>query len=521
MSNLSLSQRLAPNLKQTQKLTFAQVLKSTLLQYNRLDLQNRIRQEISENPFLEESTGSQDELTAEEVQAILESEREKDPHPADEAILEAIRETIGSDSTDKSGDKTEKSPETAPAEAPSLSETATDPFEDIDLGSFFQDYLDPGYKAPASEPIDKPSFETFLSAPVTLADYLEQQLSMLVLSEGVRDAADSIIGNIDSNGYLKASLEEIATSGDHPMEEVEQALEVVQSLDPAGVGARDLRECLLLQLKAHDEDGTLAWTIISDHIKLLASHKKKELAKAIGITVDELDAEIEHIQELDPHPGARFSARETETVAPEIFIVKEGDDYVIRFDEEGSPQLRVNLNYRYMKDRKSKESKEVREFVKQRYESAFLLIKCIDHRRQTILSVCESIVRRQRDFLERGIDELRPMMIKEVAEELGVDPSTVSRAVANKYADTPQGFFELRELFSEPVKGRAGAEIPLLVLKRKVKKMIEEEDCRHPLTDDHLAHQLQKEGFDVSRRTVAKYREDMKIPSTHYRRVRE
>jgi len=311
------------------------------------------------------------------------------------------------------------------------------------------------------------------------------------------------------------------TFGNHLREDVEEALKVVQSLEPTGVGARDLQESLLLQLKSMDDEGTLAWTIVADHIKLLALHKNKELAKALGVTLDELDAEIEHIRELDPYPCSRFTQRETETVAPEIFIVKEGDDYVIRFDDEASPQLRVNLNYRYMKDRKSKESKEVRDFVKQRYESAFLLIKCIDHRRQTILHVCESIVQRQREFLDQGIDMLRPMMIKEVAEELGVDPSTVSRAVANKYADTPQGVFELRELFSEPVKGRAGAEIPLLVLKRKVKRMIDAEDSRRPLTDDHLAHQLQTEGFDVSRRTVAKYREDMKIPSTHYRRVRD
>jgi RNA polymerase sigma-54 factor len=207
-------------------------------------------------------------------------------------------------------------------------------------------------------------------------------------------------------------------------------------------------------------------------------------------------------------------------VEPDVYIFKEGEDYVIQLNDDDLPQLRLNRQYRRMLDRNQEPNKEVRNYVRERYASAIQLMKNIEQRRQTILKVCEAIVRRQRGFLDHGLDHLKPMMIKEIAEEIGVHPSTVSRAVANKYAHTPQGVFELRYFFSEAVQGPSGAETPLLLLKRKVKKMIEEEDPAHPLTDEQITARLQAEGIHVTRRTVAKYREDMKIPSTHHRRVR-
>jgi RNA polymerase sigma-54 factor len=206
-------------------------------------------------------------------------------------------------------------------------------------------------------------------------------------------------------------------------------------------------------------------------------------------------------------------------VVPDVFITKEGDEYVIQLNDEDLPQLRLNPQYRRMLDRQQEPNKDVRNYVKDRYAAALLLIKNVEQRKQTILRVCQSIIRRQLDFLERGIDQLKPMMIKEVAEEMGVHPSTVSRAVANKYAHTPQGVFELRYFFSEAVQGPSGSVTPLLVVKRLVKKMIEEEDAAHPLTDEQLTAKLQAGGIRVTRRTVAKYREDMRIPSTHQRRV--
>jgi len=412
---------------------------------------------------------------------------------------------------------------TAPAPETETLEQKTDkdPFDEIDFGSFFDEYLDPGYKSPASENVEKPSFETFLSSPVTLADHLHSQLSVLVMSEDVRDAADNIIGNLDENGYLTATLEEIADTGQHSMDEMQQGLRIVQSLDPAGVGAKDVRECLLLQLESRNGRGGVAWQIVSDHLKLVETRQFKELAKVLGRPLEHIQIALEVIRHLDPYPGLRYSDQGARQVEPDVYIFKEGDEYIIQLNDDDLPQLRLNAQYRKMLDRDQEPSKEIRNYVKDRYAAAIQLIKNIEQRKQTILKVCQSIVRRQMDFLEHGIDTLKPMMIKEVAEEIGVHPSTVSRAVASKYADTPQGVFELRYFFSEAVQGAAGSGTPLLILKRRVKKMIEEENTQHPLTDEQITARLKSEGIDVTRRTVAKYREDMKIPSTHQRRVRE
>jgi RNA polymerase sigma-54 factor len=397
---------------------------------------------------------------------------------------------------------------------------ATDPFDEIDFGSFFDDYLDPGYKSPAAESVEKPSFETFLSAPVYLGDHLRSQLSVSLVSDQIRNAAESIIGNLNEDGYLSASLEEIASAGEHPMEQVEEALRVVQSLDPAGVGARNLRECLLLQIESINGKGGVAWTIVSNHLRLMETRQYKEIAKQIGRPMEHVEIAVRMIQHLNPRPGLRYSGAGARVVEPDVYFIKDGEDYIIQMNDEDVPQLRLNAQYKRMLDRDQGATKEVRDYVRERYASAIQLMKNIEQRKQTILKVCQAIVRRQTEFLALGLDALKPMMIKEVAEEVGVHPSTVSRAVAGKYVHTPQGVFELRYFFSEAVQGPLGGGTPLLLLKRKVKKMIEEEDRTKPLTDEQITTLLQGEGINVTRRTVAKYREDMKIPSTHQRRVR-
>ena len=407
---------------------------------------------------------------------------------------------------------------TDPVEQPA----ATDPFDEIDFGSFFDDYLDPGYKSPASESVEKPSFETFLSAPVTLADHLHSQLSVSIISDEVRDAAESIIGNLDEDGYLSASLEEIAGMGDHTLEEIEAALKVVQSLDPAGVGARNVRECLLLQIESMQRHAA-AWPGRSSPTTCGCSKRAsiKEMAQGAGAAAWSTSrSPSKVIRHLNPRPGLRYSGAGARVVEPDVYFIKDGDDYIIQMNDEDVPQLRLNAQYRRMLDRDNGATKEVRDYVRERYTSAIQLMKNIEQRKQTILKVCQAIVRRQTEFLANGLDYLKPMMIKEVAEEVGVHPSTVSRAVASKYVHTPQGVFELRYFFSEAVQGPSGGGTPLLLLKRKVKKMIEEEDSAHPLTDEQITAHAAAEGINVTRRTVAKYREDMKIPSTHQRRVR-
>jgi RNA polymerase sigma-54 factor len=532
-----LSPRLQLKVSQKQILTPGLVQMVTVLQLNRLELKDMITQEIAENPVLEETADGVEELTQEEVQAILEAERTSDP--SDQSILETVNGAAAVE-PEPAGDSFEGTsftqefdgnglaiPEAASsAPAPESDaievkpDTDKDPFDEIDFGTFFDDYLDPGYKSPASESVEKPSFETFLSSPVTLGDHLHSQLSVLVMSEDVRDAAANIIGNLDENGYLKATLEEIAESGQHSMEEVQEGLRIVQSLDPAGVGAKDVRECLLLQIESRNGRGGVAWQIVSDHLKLVETRQLREVAKALGRPLEHVQIALDVIRHLDPYPGLRYSGAGARQVEPDVYIFKEGDDYIIQLNDDDLPQLRLNAQYRKMLDRDKEPNKEIRNYVKDRYAAALQLIKNIEQRKQTILKVCQSIVRRQLDFLELGIDQLKPMMIKEVAEEIGVHPSTVSRAVASKYADTPQGVFELRYFFSEAVQGSAGSATPLLILKRRVKKMIEEEDAQHPLTDEQITARLKAEGIDVTRRTVAKYREDMRIPSTHQRRTR-
>ena len=521
-----LSPRLQLKVAQKQILTPGLVQMVTVLQLNRLELKEMINQEIVKNPVLEESAeDGGEELTPEEVQALLEAERDPaEPAAADQGILDAVSEVVRQ--AEETAEGQPEIPEKVIVQEGEIPEaleakTTTDPFDEIDFGSFFDDYLDPGYKSPASETVDKPSFETFLSSPVTLSDYLHSQLSVLVLSEPIRDAAELIIGNLDENGYLTMSIEELTASAEAGKEELEDALKVVQALDPAGVGARDVRECLLLQLEGRNGRGGLAWSIVSDHLNLIESRQFKELARVMGRPLEHILIADRVIRALDPRPGLRYSGPGARVVEPDVSIFKEGDDYIIELNDEDLPQLRLNRDYRRMLDRNQEPSKDVRNYVKERYASAIQLMKNIEQRKQTILKVCQAIVGRQRDFLDEGIDALKPMMIKDVAEEIGVHPSTVSRAVANKYVHTPQGVFELRYFFSEAVQGPSGSATPLLLLKRRVKKMIADENTTHPLTDEQIMAQLQREGIRVTRRTVAKYREDMKIPSTHHRRIRE
>jgi RNA polymerase sigma-54 factor len=521
----SLSQRLHLGVQQRQILTPGLVQMVTVLQLNRLELKDMIVNEIAENPVLEEASEAGEELTPEEVQGLLERERVTDP--ADQAILQNVEreqqlpENFDSDGAASVAPEDQQPDSTAALAVEESPKTETDPFDEIDFGSFFDDYLDPGFKSPAGESVDKPSFETFLSSPVTLSDYLQSQLSVLVLTDGARDAANAIIGNLEETGYLLTPLEEIALAEGLSAEAMRAGLEAVQSLDPTGVGAATLPECLLLQLDARGARDGVAWKIVHDHLNLLEARQFQQLAKVLCRPIEHVQIAIDVIRHLNPAPGLLYGSGGAREVEPDVSIEKDGDDYVISLNEDDVPQLRLNGDYKRMLDREQEPNKDVRNYVKERYASALQLIKNIEQRKQTIMRVCQSIVRRQEDFLEHGIDQLKPMMIKEVAEEIGVHPSTVSRAVSSKYVHTPQGVFELRYFFSEAVQGPSGSATPLLILKRRVKKMIEEEDSRHPLTDEQITARLQGEGIDVTRRTVAKYREDMKIPSTHQRRVRD
>ena len=570
-----LQPKLNVKVSQRQVLTPGLVQMVSVLALNKLELKDMINSEMIENPVLEEveeSDASFDERTG------VEGDRERS---ADAVATESTRE--------------EK-----------------DPFDEIDFGSYFQDYLDPGFKTASNfDDYDKPSFEHFLSQPTTLTDHLMWQLGSLNLMEEIRAAADLIIGNLDGNGYLVSSDDELAeiltaalkavempapipfdralrlrrvegpvgpecgvvsdlvaegSANDSAKHWVVEAREIIQQLDPVGVAARDLRECLLLQIGAQRREAAMAAGrrtqllakesfgsavergareddygesrlnetgaaergvdvfevarhIVANCLGLLQKKDMRELTRSCARPAEEVQTAVEYIRTLDPRPGQRYNAGETRLIEPDVAFVKRDDNYVVLMNEDDMPTLRLNRGYRKMLRQKQTE-KEVKEYVKERYKSAIQLLRNIEQRKNTIVRTCEAIVRRQGEFLEHGEQSLKPMMIKEVAEEIGVHPSTVSRAVANKYVHTSQGVYELRFFFSEGVNGPEGGDLPLVLLKRKVKKLIEDENARKPLTDDQLAAELKAQGIDVTRRTVAKYREDMQIPSTHQRRVR-
>ena len=317
--------------------------------------------------------------------------------------------------------------------------------------------------------------------------------------------------------------------------DLQEALEVVRQLDPPGVGCRDLRECLLCQLRFHqvqlelhkngNGNGTAvlqdAMAVVDQHLRALQNKQSQRNCQGDRTSDRSRAAALDYIRTLDPRPGLRYNKVQARLIEPDVAFVKHGDEWLVIMNDEDLPQLRLNPAYKKLVTRDGTNDKNTRDYVKERYKSAIQLIKNIEQRKQTITKVCYSIVARQQDFLERGIDQLKPMMIKEVAEEIGVHPSTVSRAVASKYAHTPQGVFELRYFFSESVQGPEGGGTSLLILKRRVKKLIEEEDPSRPLTDEQITRILQSQGIQVTRRTVAKYREDMRIPSTHQRRVKK
>jgi RNA polymerase sigma-54 factor len=580
-----LQPRLHLKVSQRQILTPGLVQMVSVLALNKLELKDMITAEMVENPVLEE--------------------------------LEDAVPLI-----DDVGRREEERERASAAEEAAPTPDKKDPFEEIDFGSFFKDYLDPGFRSPGDfEEIERPSFENFLSKPSTLTDHLVWQLGSIPTRPPVREAAELVIGNLNEEGYLIASDEELlgiapaappevdaaksenvvkeaaalglAALADAPTEQSEpdvntwnapadpddllpssihipngsaaaatapavdlnstvppskngsrpvpkvnfnhqdlkEAIDIVRQLDPPGVASRDLRECLLAQLHYHqmqlgkNGDGTAqvltdAVALVDQHLRALQNKQFKEISRAINRPVEAVQAALEYVRTLDPRPGLRYNVVQPRLIEPDVALVKHGDEWLVMMNDDDVPTLRLNPAYRKLLTRDGND-RDTRNYVKERFKSAIQLIKNIEQRKQTILKVCYSIIDRQRDFLERGIDELKPMMIKEVAEEIGVHPSTVSRAVANKYAHTPQGVFELRYFFSESVNGPEGGNTSLLILKRRVKKLIEDEDTSKPLTDEQITRILQSQGIQVTRRTVAKYREDMRIPSTHQRRVKK
>lgn len=496
-----------------------------MLQMTSIELSELIQQEMIANPVLEEV--QPDEEVKEISDNILDQNADGgqesfinggDDEPDFAAYADRNSEGLSGEKISENGFDDQRSIEFE-GDSEDYNEPKSDSFEEIDYGREFQDYLDPGYKTQEIEyKEDAPSFEQFLTRSESLTDHLEWQLNLLQIDEETENAAVFIIGNLDSDGRLNATDEEIAEMCECSLEVVEQARKIVLKLDPVGCGAHDVKECLLAQLEANGEGKSLAADLVQNHLEDLQPHRLQHLSKDTGVELHALNEEINKIRILDPYPGRRYSSDEPIYVAPEVYIEKIEEEYVIYFTDDGSPRLRISNTYQKLLG-ETKTTKEEKDFIKDKVRSAVDLLRNIEHRRQTIYRVVECIVERQKDFLDRGVEYLKPMMLKDVAEDIGMHLSTISRVVNRKYAHTPQGVIELRRFFSEGMLNEDGEEVSTRILKLKIKKMIEEEDTKKPLTDDEIAKILSKEGVKLSRRTVAKYRDQMQIPGSRERKT--
>ncbi|MCS6886140.1 MAG: RNA polymerase factor sigma-54 [Acidobacteriota bacterium] len=477
---MSIKTNLTTTLKQHLVLTPQMRQRIELLSMTRAELQEAISQEVTENPVLEleeTSLGTSDFVG----QKFSEQDSKSDSQGMESA-------------------------------------SASDPFEEIDYEGLFAQYLEPGYKTHEYEEYDRPSFENLLSRPMTLHEHLQWQLQLSELQGEGRLVAEAIIGNLDEDGYLDATIEEIAAMGPWSCDLVERTRRVLRTFDPVGVASLNKRECLLVQLEQKGLANSLAAKLVSGYLGRLQQYKLPEIAKELGVSLEAIKQGLEEIRRLELYPGRKYAFRATQYIEPEVYIEKIDGEYYIHFNDDGMPQLRINSDYRRLLE-SNETSKETKDYIRGKMKSAVELLRNIEHRRRTIYRVCESIVRRQREFLDKGIEYLKPMMLKDVAEDIEMHLSTVSRVVNGKYAYTPQGIIELRRFFTEGMVNEDGEGVSTSVIKLQIKRMIEEEDVRNPLTDDEIASRLGEDGLKVSRRTVAKYRDQMNIPGSRERRV--
>ncbi len=467
----------------------------------KLGLSTRLSQRLILTPSLQQAIKLLP-LTTLELAEVLEQEVMENP------LLEEVplEETMSTD-------------QIAQEEAKDAAERV-DPLSDIDVDKFFEDYLDDRdqRRTRAADIPELPPIENTLTEQPDLYDHLTWQLHMAVSDEFTLEIGDAIIQNLDSDGLLRASIDEVANMGPYPVEEVQKALCIIQKLDPAGVAARDLNECLRLQLRNLGLEGTPTDLMVANHMKQLQSHQYGEIGRQMGLTPDEVSHHLEIIKRLDPKPGLKYSPDRSTYVTPDVFVVKEGDDYRIILNDDGLPKLRISPTYKRMLDGKEAGSEETRNYVKEKLRSALWLLKSVDQRQRTIYKVSESIIRHQRGFLDNGIAHLRPLVLRDVATDIGMHESTVSRVVANKYMHTPRGVYELRFFFHSGITSDMGEAISSVTIKDKIRKMIEGEDTSRPFSDSRIAEILGRDGLPLARRTVAKYREELRIPPSNLRK---
>ncbi|HUF77924.1 MAG TPA: RNA polymerase factor sigma-54 [Thermoanaerobaculia bacterium] len=490
---MALEQKLS--LKLSQKLVMTPSLQQAikLLQMTRMELEGVITQEMMENPTLEEA---QLEPVAEEK-------------PAEEPEREERTDELDHEES----------------------------MADIDLDEFFGDYMESSGYASVREHREAPPLENTLSRDPDLYDHLLWQLHMSDAPVRLREIAELIIGNLDPQGFLVADLEEIRALGDqlgdelngngshlpYTSEEVEVALDLVRRFDPPGIAYASLRESLISQLERAgiaDRVDELAHRILCDHWDLFLRRQYATVAKKLGLELADLESAVERIKTLETRPGRGFATDRTHYIEPDVYVLKVGQDWVIQINDDGMPRLRVSKAYRRMLAtmRKEGHQAEAQQFIKEKIRSAVWLIKSIDQRQRTIHKVANSIVHQQQEFLEHGVERLRPMVLRDVAEDIGMHESTVSRVVSNKYIHTPRGVLPMKYFFHSGIDREYGEEISSLSVKKKIQEMIDQEDSKNPLSDSELMRMLNREGIQIARRTVAKYRDELNIASSTERK---
>jgi RNA polymerase sigma-54 factor len=495
---------LKQQLKLSQQLVMTPQLQQAikLLQLSQLDLVSLVEQEMQENPVLEDAT-VEEEGAGSEAEAPAPAEEAAASAAATESAAESAPEPVAEGSLE-AGESAE------PTDAQKI--------DDIDWQNYMDAYPQTGMGSTGGMDDERRSLEATLTRRPTLTDHLEWQLQLSSLSPGEEEAARWILGNLDEDGYLRAELADVARQSGQPLEAVEAALARVQELDPAGVGARDLRECLLLQVDSLGLDDPLCLAILDKHLDLLQKRDFRGLARALGVSLEDAAAAARVIASLEPRPGRGFGGDDPIYITPDIYVHKIGDDFHIVLNEDGLPKLRINRLYRNVLARGASVAKDTKEYVQDKVRSALWLIKSIHQRQRTIYRVMESIIKHQRDFFDRGVQHLRPLNLRDVAEDIGMHESTVSRVTSNKYAHTPQGIFELKYFFNSSISRVDGDAIASESVKEKIRRIITAEDSRRPLSDQRIAEMLKAANIDIARRTVTKYRESMNILSSTKRR---
>src|SRR3990170_3098749 len=478
------------SLRQTQRVVMTPLLQQAiqLLQLSTLELEQVVRKELEENPLLEE-------LPEETQDVDADAQSPTEPGAPEMAAAPAPVEPVSKETSSVDGERADELP--------------------FDLTSAVFDEPDERTPVSMEEREDLP-FENLGRTGTSLDEHLNEQLRWATDDLRIVAIGEAIIGNLDDDGYLRAEVDEIARGMAASVEDVEQALRLVQGFDPTGVAARSVRECLLLQLTADSEPDPVSVEIVEKHFEDLERRRYVEIARALKQPLDRVMESVEEIQALEPKPGRRFAISDQRYIAPDVSIHKVGEDYVVVLNEEGIPRLRVNALYRSLLRRSDGEAKQ---YVEQKLRSAVWLIKSVEQRQRTLRKVTQSLVKFQRDFLDRGVAHLRPLALRDVGEDIGMHESTISRVTTNKYVETPQGLFELKYFFHSGIASGDGEMVSSVSVKKMIRDLLASEDPAKPLSDQDVARELHAKGLTIARRTVAKYREELGILPSHQRRL--